>query len=231
MVSKYYEPIIKKLVAWVDYEEKRPKSDYFKNRQEHDNFRKRNDLDCILTNGNLNADEIFSLWLPLRFSLVRINGYKKLNKYGDINKKIIFCKAISSEKILKQLLPENNEIVKKLLELFELGQKRCNVMILKERSMQSRGSEPYYDYMPYFLYECFDNGVFSQYFNRDNSDLIKWINDQKLNMFFSEEITRENIKDLSGSGNVKSGIPEDINILLGNYISILKQREEYLNRI
>lgn len=34
-----------------------------------DAYRKKNDLDCILTNGNLFADTLFSLWLPLRYTL------------------------------------------------------------------------------------------------------------------------------------------------------------------
>ena len=220
-----YDPIIKKIRAWVSYDKKKPKNDYATNRNEHDEFRKNNDLDCVLANGDLNADTIFSLWQPLRLSLVRLNGYNKLNKYGNINNKIAFLEAILSEQILEQLLPQNNETVKYLLKLFELGQKRCNVMILMNRRMQSRGLKPYYDYMPYFLYECFDNGKFSQYFKGGNQDLIKWINDQKLNMFFNGEIIKkENIKDLSGSGDVKKGIPRDINYLLQNYINILQQR-------
>lgn len=224
MTPNSYEPIINKIRAWINYDKNRPKSDYVTNRKEHDEFRRKNDLDCVLTNGNLNADTILSLWLPLRLSLVRINGYDKLNKYGDINNKISFLKKILSEEVLEQVLPQNNETVKKLLELFELGQKRCNVMILKERSMQSRGLKPYYDYMPYFLYECFDNGNFSQYFH-GNKELLEWISDEKLNVFFVGNITKENIRDLSESGNVKNGLPKDINNLLDNYITILKTRE------
>lgn len=219
-----YEPIYNKIQAWINYDIKRPQSNYNDNRKEHDEFRKKNDLDCILTNGNLLADTIFSLWIPLRFVLVRINGYDALKKYGDINNKIIFWKSILEKEALNKVLPKENETVHKLVELYKIGQERCNVMILKERWMQSRGKSPYYDYMPYFLYECFDKGKFSVCFKEGNAELKEWINCQNLNMFFDGDITKENIIDLSGSGNIKIGIPKDINYLLDNYINILEKR-------
>ena len=227
MPLNIYEPIIRKIESWISYEEKSPKSDYFKNKNEHDQFRKNNDLDCKLTNGNLYADTIFSLWIPLRLVLVSINRYEKIKKYGNINDKIDFLKVISRESILKELLPKSNISVIKLSRLFELGQERCNVMILKNRAMQSRGLPPFYDYMPYFLYECFDDGKFSKYFD-SNEDLINWINDEKLNMFFKKYITKKDIIDLSKSGNIKKGIPNNIDDLLDNYISILEKRKIYL---
>jgi hypothetical protein len=219
-----YEPITRKIESWLKYDENKPKSKYYANSQEHDEYRRNNDLDCILTGGNLYADTIFSLWIPLRFVLVRINGYSKLNKYGKVGKNIPFLKKISPA--LEQLLPTENETVKKLIELFELGQQRCNVMILRDRQMQSRGDKPYFDYMPYFLHDCFDNGKFSKYFS-GNDDLIEWIHEQKLDMFFTNnEISKNNIIDLSGSGDIKKGVPLDMNVLLDNYINILNQRKK-----
>lgn len=82
-----YKPITQKIQSWIDYNRNKPKGNYAAHKQEHDEYRKNNDLDCILTDGNLYADTIFSLWLPLRFVLVRINDYKVLNQYGDINNK------------------------------------------------------------------------------------------------------------------------------------------------
>lgn len=229
MIQNPYNPLLIKIKNWINYEEKKPQIAYFSNPETHDLFRKENDTDCILTNGNLLADTIFSLWLPFRFTLVHLNSYKKLNKYGNINNKISFLKAISSPDILEELLPLDNDCVRKLITLFELGQQRCNVMILRDRRIQSRGFAPYYDYMPWFLYECFDNGEFSKYFDNDNAILIHWIKNQKLNMFFEGEIIKDNIKDLAGNGNVKNGIPNDICILLDNYISILQIRKNELD--
>lgn len=219
-----YEPIKSKIEAWIWYEENKPKSEYECNPNEHDEFRKKHDLDCILTNGNLRADTIFSLWLPLRFVLVRINGYGKLNKLGNINDKDTFLKKLSKVGVLEQLLPIENLTVIKLSKLFYLGQKRSNVMILQMRWLQSRGLKPCYDYMPYFLYECFDDGIFSKAFG-SNDKLIRWINDESLEVFFDGAVVKDNIRDLSDSGSLKNGIPKDIDFLIQNYIGILERRK------
>ena len=52
-----YESIIKKINYWKSYD------------GTGDEYRKTHDLDCIQTKGNLAADTIFSLWLPLRYTL------------------------------------------------------------------------------------------------------------------------------------------------------------------
>lgn len=106
--------------------------------------------------------------------------------------------------------------------------KRCNVMILKDRSMQRRGDKPYYDYMPYFLSECFENGDFSFYFTGGDEELKEWIREENLEMFFKDRIEKEAIKDLAGTGNIKKGVPQDMNFLLDNYIAILEQRERLI---
>ncbi len=71
--------IKRKINSWICYEKARPKTAYSVYPSAHDEFRRMNDLDCILTNGDLCADTIFSLWLPLRFALVRLNGYGNIN--------------------------------------------------------------------------------------------------------------------------------------------------------
>ena len=222
-----YKPINLKIQAWIDYELNKPKGNYNTHKQEHDEYRQKNDLDCILTDGNLCADTIFSLWLPLRFVLVRINDYKTLSQYGDINNKVEFLKAISGH--IPELLPLESTVVLKLIRLFDLGQKRCNVMILKDRRMQRRGDKPYYDYMPYFLSECFEDGDFSSYFTSGDQELKEWIQEEKLEMFFKEDrIEKDTIKDLAGTGDITKGVPQDMNLLLDNYIGILEQRKRRL---
>ena len=46
-MDNYYEPIIRKINSWIDYDENKPKSN---NSKEQDEYRQNNDLDCILTN-------------------------------------------------------------------------------------------------------------------------------------------------------------------------------------
>lgn len=47
-------------------------------------------------------------------------------------------------------------------------------------------------------------------------------------MFFAGEVARENLIDLSGSGDIKNGVPEDLGFMLKNYISILEERKKLL---
>lgn len=43
--------------------------------------------------------------------------------------------------------------------------------------MQDRGLRPYYDYMPYFLCECFEGGAFSSFFIGGDVELKEWISE------------------------------------------------------
>ncbi|MBB6714410.1 hypothetical protein [Clostridium gasigenes] len=214
-----YEPIKRKIEAWIWYGENEPK----KNKDE---FRKKHDLDCILTNGNLHADTIFSLWRSLRFALVRINGYKKLTIYGKVEKEAGFLKQLCKHEVMMDLLPGDNSIVQNLVKLFDFGQTQANVMILPEgqRKLNTlRNMEPYHDYMPYFLSECFDGGTFSDAFKKVL--LSEWIMQQKLDMFFERKICKGNIKDLAQTGDIKKGVPDCLDTLLINYIKILEKRQ------
>ncbi|WP_280771844.1 hypothetical protein [Salipaludibacillus daqingensis] len=222
------KPIEKKIQQWIYYDKNEPKVvPYRGNEKLHDSYRRENDLDCQLTDGKLEADTIISLWLPLRLSLVRINGYAPLNKIGLRNKKnkIPFLKELIKHD-LEKFLPVNNPIVVKLSELFVRGMKRENVMILPYRAInRERSSAPYYDYVPHFLHECFQGGKFAEYFSNDNG-LEKWIKDEDLEMFFeNEKISKFTIKDLSGSGSAKVNVPGNLETMLDNYICILKARE------
>lgn len=231
-MQNIYKPIIDKLNAWAYYEENRPKTEYQSDSENHDRFRKENDLDCILRENNLNADTIFSLWLPLRFALVRVSGYDMVEKIVGtrLEQSIKFYRSLANEEKLKQLLPIENETTQLLSQLFELGQQVENTMILPERWMQKRGGRPYYDYMPYFLYECFDKGNFSEAFESDQV-LIQWIEDEYLQHFFDKEICKENIIDLAGTGDIKNGIPRDLNQTIRSYINILQSRANDLKNL
>ena len=103
---------------------------------------------------------------------------------------------------------------------------RANVMILPSIKLQNRGLKPYYDYMPYFLIECFKEGDFSKAFENDEG-LKEWIERQHLKMFFeNEDVENDKILDLSGNG-VKNNIPKNVEIMMDNYIDILERRKVY----
>ena len=221
-----YENIQNKIQYWIKYDGR------------GDEYRKKNDRDCQLTNGNLFADTLFSLWLPLRYTLDYCNstGWNDIkleagkSKIKDNNDYLLeICNNI------REFLPSNN-VTKKLEKLFEIGDTRANVIILPYRKWNNRrGGAPYFDYMPHFLFdllntedECFLEVV------RD------WIDRQHLKMFFEvmgksikdidfEDILKENIKDLVGTDKPTSHIVDknNIELMLSNYISIIENRAEY----
>jgi hypothetical protein len=238
-----YEPIIKELEYWSDYK-KRQQGD--ETVCSDDEFRAANDRDCVLTGGNLNADTIFSLWLPLRHTIARIHSYEAISEIGNINDKKSFVCALRKGDNLERLLPKELSIVRTLSELFIYGMERENVMILPKRffyqegsrkSLNSmRGGKPYWDYVPRFLYEMFEGGDFSEAVGNDDEACRTWIKEQNMTMFFQDGILdREHIIDLAGSGSVMvslapkgSSYEEGLMLqenMLRNYIDVLKQRK------
>lgn len=210
----YYDVIIEKIIEWKNYN------------GVGDEYRKTHDRDCILTNGNLYADTIFSLWLPLRYTLEFVNCDKWNEwKKKDVRKQDIdfFDDLIEN---INTYLPEEKIEKLHLDKLFHFGMKRANVMILPYRQWNTqRGNFPYYEYMPHFLYDKL---------NTENIDFLnvvkKWILDEHLDMFFNDgNIDKESIIDLAGTGSVTSHKPEAINleVLFKNYIDILEKRSKY----
>jgi hypothetical protein len=246
-----YEPIIRELEYWKDYhmrdsERRAEKSQGDKTVCSDDEFRAANDRDCILTGGNLNADTIFSLWLPLRHTIARINHNEAISEVGNINDKKSFVCALLEGDNLKKLLPEELSIVRTLSELFTYGMERENVMLLPKRyfyhegskkSLNSaRGGKPYWDYVPRFLYEMLEGGDFADAVGNDDEVCRTWIKEQNMTMFFKDGILdREHIIDLAGSGNVMvslapkgSSYEEGLGLqenMLWNYIEVLKLRK------
>ncbi|MCM1091822.1 MAG: hypothetical protein NC413_13340 [Muribaculum sp.] len=218
-VKDMYMPILQKIRYWRDYT------------GTGDIYRMEHDLDCILTDGNLFADTIFSLWLPLRYTL---NYYscELWDNWKDFEAETLRPKGLGLkdcpdflnaliENIDVFLPPTGLTIL--LTELFKLGQQRCNVMILPYRSWNSRrGCSPYWDYIPHFLYDLMntDSPLFLQ-------ALHTWLRREHLEMLFNGSLEKNNLKDLAGTGAVWRHAPTEINVerLLHNYIEILKERK------
>lgn len=217
-----YFPILQKIKYWRDYT------------GTGDFYRQKHDLDCILTGGNLFADTLFSLWLPLRYTL---------NYYGSElwdNWKEFEAEKLRPQKLgLKDCPDFLNSLIKNidvflppmeltalLSELFELGQHRCNVLILPHRSWNSRrGYPPYWEYLPHFLFDLM---------NTESSAFLKavftWLQSEHLEMFFNGSLDKSNLKDLAGTGAVWRHKPNEINLehLLHSYIDILKERKSIM---
>lgn len=219
--TAFLEPIIAKLIYWRDYD------------GTGDDYRRTHDWDCILSGGNLNADTIFSLWLPLRYTLNRFNTpmwqYWRDIEYAELKPKGIGLKDHTD--FLKDMIEHidgflpDSELRRKLSILFDLGQQRSNVLLLPKRRWNTlRGGKPYYDYLPHFLFDLFSYAL-------DEEALESWLHKESLEPFFAAEtIEQRNILDLAGTGCPCRHNPRNIQLdqLLDNYIAILRRREELL---
>lgn len=214
-----YVPILQKIRYWRDYT------------GTGDLYRREHDLDCILTGGNLFADTLFSLWLPLRYTL-NYYGCESWNNWKDVEADKLKPKKLGLKDCpdflndlmenIENFLPPT-ELTALLSKLFELGQERCNVIILPYRAWNTRrGCQPYYDFFPHFVFDIM---------NTDSQIFLKavsmWLKEEHLEMFFDGTLDKSNLKDLAGTGAVWKHRPNEIDLknLLCNYISILGERK------
>lgn len=190
------------------------------------------DRDCILNDGNLYADTLISLWTPLKLTL-QYYDTPKWQKYSKISEESLK----NDHAFLNNLLENFNDyfdsakdnlfLLDKLEELMEIGQQKCNTIILPYRRWNTlKGRYPYQDYMPYFLYDMLktEDKAFKD-------AVIDWIKRQKLEMFFDGSIEKENLKDLANDGSVTrrpANRYSDLPALICNYIDILNQRKELI---
>lgn len=218
-----YTPILQKIKYWRDYT---GTGDLY--RQEHD-------LDCILTGGNLFADTLFSLWLPLRYTL-NYYGCELWDNWKNFEAEKLKPRKLGLKdcpEFLNSLIENIDiflppmELSASLSELFELGQHRCNVLNLPYRWWNNmRGGQPYWEYMPHFLYDQM---------NTESSVLLgvvsNWLQEEHLEMFFNGSLLdKSNLKDLAGTGAVWRHKPNEINLehLLHSYIDILRERKSII---
>lgn len=229
--DRIYEPIRKKIEEWIRYDDYKPAGAYYDNMEAHDKYRKWHDRDCVMMGGDLKADTMFSLWLPLRHTIARINNAETIREVGNISSKYDFLRSLEKGNNLEKLLPACMSITAKLSTLFELGMGRENIFMLPDRRLNSlRGGDPYWDYIPAFLLASFSNGEFAHYWNSPKEHL-EWIEREHFQVFFDGDITPENIKDLSGAGDVNKSLPpkgvQAMEKMIDNYIGILRERKKY----
>ncbi|RTR28112.1 hypothetical protein EKG37_17565 [Robertmurraya yapensis] len=191
--DKYTDnPIINYLNYWILGKENRQ-------RYNQDKWRKKYDLDVIWLEGDLNADTIFSLWMPLKMCLQCLNP-DIFEKSGPMRKPLknqYWFKKIIEE--IDTYLPPSDDLVKELYKFAELASTKANVMRLPARRMQVRGIK-YFDQMPKTLYECFKDGNFTKYFNYNDEEVMEWIKEEKLKVFFEgNTISNHTIKPLIGN--------------------------------
>lgn len=228
--NNVYLPLVKRFEAEMLYVKHMPNS--FRLKSE---YRSKYDLDCQHLKGDLNADMIFSLWLPLRYVLFSLNGKKMYKLTADSftkkNLTEIYNNLICN---IDEYLPYENELVIKLSKFYSLAMGRENVMRLPDRALNSkRGMGPYYDYIPYFLEQSFEGGDFSSSFENNNTIFVEWIKKEKLELLFKENmVDKKNILDLAGSNDLHSVVNKNninVNFLLDSYINVLEKRKKLLS--
>ena len=229
-----YKPIRNKIEEWIWYDDHKPAGEYYDNVEAHEEYRRWHDRDCVLTEGCLEADTMFSLWLPLRHTIVRINDMEVIRQVGNIYSKYDFLRELIGGNNLQKLLPASMPITVKLSTLFVLGMGRENVFILPDRQLNSlRERNPYWDYVPAFLRASFPGGEFASYWSSPQEHL-EWIRREHFQVFFDGNITPENIRDLSGAGNVMCSLAsegmEGMERMLDHYIRILRERKKYFTK-
>ncbi len=225
-----YGPIRAKVEEWIWYDDNQPKGNYFANREEHDAFRSRYDRDCMLTGGELKADTLFSLWTPLKQTILRLNDEETIRSVGNIYSKYDFLREFIKDDNMEELLPADESAVQHLSVLFGLGMGRGNVFILPDRQLNpARARKPYNDYVPAFLLESFPGGAFADYWE-SSEEYLEWIRREHLEMFFDGKISPDHIRDLSGAGDVRTSFAPDgiyaMDRMLSNYIHVLMKREK-----
>lgn len=158
-------------------------------KKKSDKWRMENDLDCLYL-GNLKADTIISIFQILKRIIISINPKIKLG----IKKEVV--EMLIEKENFERLLPKEDLLVQQLQILANKAELRPNFMLLPDRGMQKRGIS-YADEMAPTLYQCFDDGVYREYFKCENKEVKKWVKCEKLEMLFvNNRIDRNHIKPM-----------------------------------
>jgi hypothetical protein len=192
--------------------------------EQKDEFRLQNDNDAkfyyekkLKREDALKADTIFSFWTPY-CRLLKLEADWKVYKNARTIKTL--------EALLKQIKAtwENsytvkiNEINDKLESFAKVCYTKGNYMLLPERQMNIQRYRVTEDRIDSTLYECFDKGALSKFFE-SNDSLITWITEQNLHeVCFENCVSKDNIKWL-----VKENKPKLISEMNANEIY------EYIN--
>ena len=176
-----------------------------------DEWRKQNDLDCLYFDGDLRADTLMSAWTPIKWVADCLNRYSGMSFYK--------VSRISEDpyhdlKLLAEegytYLPTGHRVVRLLNRFLELAERRCNFILLPDRTMNSaryrtyiRGKQTWlYDEVPATLSHIFDKDSLGSFFTGDDGEVSKeavteWVNREKLEMGFEKGvIDKDHIRPL-----------------------------------
>ncbi|WP_310603712.1 hypothetical protein [Anaerosporobacter sp.] len=132
----------------------------------------------------LYSDTMVSFWTPYKLALYQNTGWS-------------YSKSKTSlEQLIKQINCGNKgclEVNKKFESFAKVYYTKGNFMLLPDRKMNNDRNKICEDRIDETLYQCFEGGLLSKYFNGDDS-LRKWVEEQNLySLFITKDIKRENI--------------------------------------
>ena len=184
--------IIKQYLAWEKIKEEKKYNDLLK--PDRDNLRLEYDEDAkyYLSQGytqqeSLYADTIISFWMPYKIAIYNETHW-------------MYSKTVKSLELLLKNINEDkdgkyNKVNKEFNKFATVCYTPGNYMLLRNREMNIHRTM-FEDRFDETLYNCFDGGEFNKYFDGEK-DLIQWINEQNLSVFFKDGlIEKRNIKHL-----------------------------------
>lgn len=118
------------------------------------------------------------------------------------------------------------KINKNLEEFAKIYYSKGNYMLLPARKMNLQRYRIAEDRIDITLYECFDKGTLSKFFN-SNEDLYSWIIEEKLEWMFEDKVSKENIKWLTKESKPKwisEMSTDEIYEYINNAVLLIKER-------
>lgn len=201
--------------------------------EDPDTWRRRTDLDCLYFDGNLQADTLFSAWMPMKWALESMHKGKKFHKDRDM---------------LKILLKEREKyfsespLTEHLNKALAYVERRENYILLPDRRMNcdrfscvvNGKEECYYDEVPVMLTKIFDSDSLGKYF-ADVSEVRRWITDQCLRCFFIKgdmepDLVKPMVRGHRASEVIWPETEEEVIDVLCYMIDRLEQRRKCMER-
>lgn len=173
----------------------------------------------------LYADTIISFW-TLYSSLLKVEaGWKVFKTSKSLEKLIAMIKTNRRNDFTKKIRQVNSNIE----EFAKICYTKGNYMLLPERKMNNQRYDVTEDRIDLTLYECFENGGLSKFFEDENK-LKNWIDKQNFrSIFIDNDICREKINWFVKGDKTKriSEMKKDeIYKYLENAILLIKERNK-----
>ena len=171
------------------------------------------------------ADVIVSFWTPYRWLLEKKTGWNAYKTDKSL-KSLIYQIETNKKTDYNDKIRQVNSIIE---DFARICYSKGNFMLLPKRMMNNERYKLTEDKIDLTLYECFENGKLSKYFESDDK-LKEWIKRQNLNILFKNNIiARSEINWFVPSVNKKlfsEMSAEEICEYLEKATQFIKQRNE-----